>query len=145
MADTVMLVNEKASILDLSALADVHGKKVVLQPKGRPGSSRECHVDVLENDYVKRFMAQRPPWLSTAQPGAAVPTPAPPPPSKAVETRAAPVVVPETPAIKTVPLEELVQASEEFDAAPAMEGVPPPAPEESPSEPPPEPSKKKRR
>lgn len=55
----IRLVNDKRSILDLSAVKDAEGKMVILQPKDAKGSSRECTPDVAHNPHVVSVIEAR--------------------------------------------------------------------------------------
>ncbi len=61
---SVYLVNERDTVLDMSGVLDVNGARFSLQPKGRPGASRECSDAVLLNPTVKRLLQNK--WISTA-------------------------------------------------------------------------------
>jgi hypothetical protein len=61
MEDTVFLVNQRASILDLSAVTDVTGRRVVLQPAGSAGARRECFADAEGHPHVQTMLGAR--WL----------------------------------------------------------------------------------
>lgn len=75
---TVHLVNEYPGVLDLSALNDVEGKRVVLQPKGYAGDARECYAEVEEHPHVVAMKnAGRLSVRGGAAPKAAPPAPEP--------------------------------------------------------------------
>lgn len=66
---TVILINQTMSIMDLSALHDVKGYHVVLQPKGMKGCERECPDTVLKHPHVITFINTKPePWLTVRHP-----------------------------------------------------------------------------
>lgn len=56
MSQHIFLTNEYPGILDLSAINDVEGKRVLLQPKGMDGSERECFAEVEEHPHVQVFV-----------------------------------------------------------------------------------------
>lgn len=60
--NTIFLNNERIGIMDLSAVEDVAGLPVVLQPKGHKGSSRECLEAVLEHPNVITMLDAK--WVS---------------------------------------------------------------------------------
>ncbi len=85
MEDTVFLVNQRASILDLSAVTDVSGRSVVLQPKGSPGARRECFADAADHPHVQTMLDVR--WVrverrQAQEPAAIAPATAAPPPAE---------------------------------------------------------------
>lgn len=55
MGQIIFLVNEYPGILDLSSINDVEGKRVVLQPKGMPGSERECFAEIESHPHITTF------------------------------------------------------------------------------------------
>ena len=61
MEDTVFLVNERPSILDLSAVMDVNGRRVVLEPRGTARARRECFADAVRHPHVKTMLDAR--WV----------------------------------------------------------------------------------
>jgi hypothetical protein len=58
---TEHIVNNWPGIVDLSPLTDVQGRRLVLQPKGMDGSSKEVHAEVAEHTHVQRFVGAR--WV----------------------------------------------------------------------------------
>jgi hypothetical protein len=80
MRRTEHLVNLRASIIDLSPLTDVEGKRLVFQPQKMKGSAREVFGEVVEHPHVRRFLDAG--WLRR---GTATPTPPPPASKTAVE------------------------------------------------------------
>jgi hypothetical protein len=62
MEDTVFLVNERPSILDLSAVTDVNGRRVVLEPRGSARARRECFADAMRHPHVQTMLDAR--WVS---------------------------------------------------------------------------------
>ena len=94
MSQTIQIVNQHQGILDLSVVKDVNGLPVVLQPKGMPGSSRECFDETANHPRVVAMAGAK--WL-IVQAGAAAPvvatTEARPPAPAPVE--AAPPAPPE--------------------------------------------------
>lgn len=119
----IRLINDKRSILDLSAVKDAEGKMIILQPKGTKGSSRECHEEVLDHPHVQDVIKAR--WAHSEKISLAVPVEEAPPaiepvlPPGAADT-AATLSAPSLPA----PPAEEPSSSEEA-----------PAPETAPSEP----------
>lgn len=71
MANTVKLVNQRPSILDLSSVSDVHGAKVVLKPKGQPGASREVPAEAEQHPDVQAFINIK--WVAVERLGVAQP------------------------------------------------------------------------
>jgi len=61
MEDTVFLVNERPSILDLSAVTDVNGRRVVLEPRGSARARRECFADAVRHPHVQTLLDAR--WV----------------------------------------------------------------------------------
>lgn len=117
MSQVLHLVNEYPGILDLSAINDVQGKRVVLQPKGMNGSERECFTEVEDHPHVITFKnagrvsirhegmvvepppaIPEPPPVATTPPEASesppAPEPLPPPPIEAPPVEAADTPVP---------------------------------------------------
>jgi len=94
MSQTIHLVNEYQGVLDLSAVNDVEGKRVVLQPKGHPGAERECFAEVEEHPHVitmlnaARMTIRRGASMSAVE--APAPAAAPPPPAPEPEPVPAP-------------------------------------------------------
>lgn len=68
MNDSIKLINQRASILDLSSVTDIHGAKVVLQPKDQPRSSRECPAEAEHHPDVEAFVAID--WVRVERPHA---------------------------------------------------------------------------
>lgn len=56
MSQTIHLVNNYPGIIDLHMIDDVHGKPVMLRPKGHAGDIRECFPHVLEHPHVDAFI-----------------------------------------------------------------------------------------
>jgi hypothetical protein len=61
MIRTFHLVNNRHGIVDLSPLADVEGKRLILQPKDFKDSAREVRAEVIEHPHVQRFLSAS--WL----------------------------------------------------------------------------------
>jgi hypothetical protein len=80
MRRTEHLVNNRASIIDLSPLTDVEGKRLVFQPQQTKGSTREVFREVVEHPHVRRFLDAG--WLRR---DAAAAVAAPPPVSGSEE------------------------------------------------------------
>lgn len=91
----ILLINEKRSRLDLSSVNDAEGRMIILQPKGAPGSSRECEASVLEHPHVQSViqakwaryeaigvLAQNKPTAESAPPVETTEPPAPAPRAK---------------------------------------------------------------
>ena len=119
----IRLINDKRSILDLSAVKDAEGKMIILQPKGTKGSSRECHEEVLDHPHVQDVIKAR--WAHSEKISLAVTADKTPP---AIEPVLPPSTVGATatssaPPLPAPPVEE-PSSSEEA-----------PAPETAPSEP----------
>ena len=72
MEDTVFLVNQRASILDLSAVTDVTGRRVVLEPAGSLGARRECFAATEGHPHVQTMLGAR--WLRVERHARAAPT-----------------------------------------------------------------------
>ena len=102
----IRLVNDKRSILDLSAVKDAEGKMIILQPKGTKGSSRECHEDVLDHPHVQDVIKAR--WAHSEKISLVVPVEEAPPADEPVPPPAAAIVapVPSAPEPVTPPIEE---------------------------------------
>lgn len=116
----IRLINDKRSILDLSAVKDAEGKMIILQPKGTKGSSRECHEEVLDHPHVQDVIKAR--WAHSEKISLTVPADEAPPaiepvlPPSTVDTTA----TPSAPPLPAPPAEE-PSSSEE---APALETAP---------------------
>jgi hypothetical protein len=114
MEDTVFLVNERPSILDLSAVTDVNGRRVVLEPRGSARARRECFADAVRHPHVQTMLDAR--WVR-------------------VERRQAqePIAIARAAATVVVPAEPLALAGEEGStpttAAPPEAAMDPPAAE----------------
>ena len=60
----VRIHNERRGQLDLSAILDIHGLPVTLQPKGHVKDHRDCFDDVLDHPHIKTFLeAKGGPWI----------------------------------------------------------------------------------
>ncbi len=157
MSEPIKLVNLRASILDLSAVTDLHGSKVVLQPKGMPGDTRECAPEVRDHHDVQLFLEHK--WVAIQEgpaPQKLVSTPlpkraAPPEPeiirltgtartSSAAKLAAAPAPAPE-PALVAAPvfdvevlhqIQEPTSEASDVDTTPSEETTDEPQPEMTP-------------
>lgn len=77
---TVLVKNVMSSLLDMSAIKDVNGNPVTLQPKGKPGDRRECPAAVVNDEVVQRVRAMK--WIEIES-TAVAPPPSPPVPAEA--------------------------------------------------------------
>lgn len=102
----IRLINDKRSILDLSAVKDAEGKMIILQPKGTKGSSRECHEEVLDHPHVQDVIKAR--WAHSEKISLVVPVEEAPPAIEPVLPPAAAIVAsaPRAPEPMTPPAEE---------------------------------------
>lgn len=119
----IRLINDKRSILDLSAVKDAEGKMIILQPKGTKGSSRECHEEVLDHPHVQDVIKAR--WAHSEKISLTVPADEAPP---AIEPVLPPSTV-DTTAASSAPPMPAPPAEEPSGSEEA------PAPETTPSEP----------
>ncbi len=84
-----IIKNEMSSMLDLSAIKDIHGNPVSLRPSGGPGASREITEQASQHDAVTRVVDAKWASLSAISPEVSapfVPPPAPPAPTPDVVT-----------------------------------------------------------
>ncbi len=125
MSDTIHLTNQRASVLDLLAITDVTGHRVVLQPAGRPGDARECFASVEAHPHVQTMKDAR--WLRIVRPRVRAAAPAADEPDPTIVTDAGPGSSPEP-----------LAAEARLVADPAM-SVTPEVPDERPIEAPSEP------
>jgi hypothetical protein len=115
----IRLINDKRSILDLSAVKDAEGKMIILQPKGTKGSSRECHGDVLDHPHVQNVIKAR--WAHAEKISLSVPVEEVPPAVEPVPPPAEPPVDATSNAPTPPPPAEAPSSAEE---APALETEP---------------------
>jgi hypothetical protein len=63
---TIRLKNLRNTLLDLSGVTDVHGKRVLLAPAGKAGDTAECDAKAEQHDSVKAMKDAK--WLEVAAP-----------------------------------------------------------------------------
>lgn len=111
-----IIKNEMSSMLDLSAIKDIHGNPVSLRPSGGPGASREITEQASQHDAVTRVVDAKWASLSAISPEVSAPFVPPPAPPE--------------------PVPDVVASTEETNrAASGMAAVTPEPAAETPSEP----------
>lgn len=93
---TVLVKNVMSSLLDMSAIKDVNGNPVTLQPKGKPGDSRECPAAIVNDEIVQRVKDMK--WIEIVSTAVAPPPPPPvpveaAPPAKIVKPVVSPTLL----------------------------------------------------
>jgi hypothetical protein len=143
MAKTCIIKNKMSSMLDLSAIKDIHGNPVSLRPRDGAGSSREITVEASRHEAVTRVVDAKWASLHDVEPAVAAPyMPAPtlaaPTPDVMTATVPTPASAPVSEPVPTpapAPVSEPVPMPvSEPEPLPVVEPTPAPVVEETPVE-----------
>lgn len=112
---TILLVNRRATLLDLTGVQDVTGKRVLLAPQGKPGDTAECDAEAEQHPNVQAMKNAK--WLEVRAADLKPAAKAKPEEPKVEESK--PVEPPAPPAEDAPPTPPvLAEAQAAVDAAP---------------------------